>query len=68
METKVSKTAEGELVIYKPDGKGGWINLIIDEDGDIEIMYVHENRGNTWHKLDVSVDDAIEFWNEQKKL
>lgn len=61
---KISKTGENELLIYKEDGKGGYINLIVDEDGDITIMQIPNDRRKTWHKLNVSVDDAIEFWNK----
>lgn len=64
METKVSKTGEGELLIHKEDGKGGYINLIIDSDGDIEIMHITSDRKGTWNKVNVSVDEAIKFWNE----
>jgi hypothetical protein len=59
----ISKTGEGELLIHKSDGNGGHINLIIDEDGDIEIMHIKSKRVKTWHKVDASVDEAIEFWN-----
>ena len=64
MKAEVSKTGEGELLIHKEDGNGGYINLIIDEDGDIEIMHIKSNRAKTWNKVDVSVDEAIKFWNE----
>lgn len=64
METKISKTGEGELLIHKSDGKGGYINLIIDEDGDIEIMHITSDRSKTWNKFGVSVDEVIKFWNE----
>ena len=64
MKTKVSKTGEGELLIHKEDGKGGYINLIIDNDGDIEIMHITSDRKGTWNKVGVSVDEAIKFWNE----
>ena len=64
METKISKTGKGELLIHKSDGKGGYINLIIDEDGDIEIMHIPLDRSKTWNKFGVSVDEAIKFWNE----
>ena len=59
---KVSKTGEGELLISKDDGKGGYINIIIDDDGDIEIMHIKQNRKETWHKLNCSIDEAIQFW------
>lgn len=64
METKVSKTGEGELLIHKEDGKGGYINIIVDSDGDIEIMHITADRSQTWNKVSVSVDEAIKFWNE----
>lgn len=61
---KVSKTGDGELLIYKEDGNGGYINLIIDDTGDIEIMHIPTDKSNTWNKTNVSVDEAIKFWNE----
>ena len=63
MKTDVSKTSEGELLIHKSDGNEGYINLIIDENGDIEIMHIKSKRAKSWSKIDVSVDEAIEFWN-----
>lgn len=62
----VTKTGEDELLIYKDDGNGGYINLIIDEDGDIQIMHIPKDRRQTWHKLNVSVDEAVEFWNKER--
>jgi hypothetical protein len=64
METKISKTGDDELLIHKEDGKGGYINIVIDQDGDIEIMHIKADRSQTWNKVDVSVDEAIKFWNE----
>lgn len=64
IETKVSKTGDGELLIHKEDGKGGYINLIIDSDGDIEIMHITSDRKETWNKTSVSIDEAIKFWND----
>jgi hypothetical protein len=64
METKLSKTGEGELLIHKEDGKGGFINIIVDSDGDIEIMHITSDRSQTWNKVSVSVDEAIKFWND----
>lgn len=63
MEMKLSKTGEGELLIHKEDGKGGFINIIINVS-DIEIMHITSERKDTWNKFDVSIDDAINFWNE----
>ena len=54
IETKVSKTGEDELLIHKEDGAGGFINLIIDAEGDIEIMHIKSNRAKTWSKIDIS--------------
>lgn len=68
MKTIVSKTGDGELLIYKSDGKGGYINLIIDEYGDIELMHVAEDRSKTWNKTCASVDEAVEFFNKNKNL
>jgi hypothetical protein len=62
----VNKTGEGELLIYKQDGKGGFINLIVDDEGDIEIMHIKKNLRKTDHKINVSVDEAVEFWNKER--
>ena len=59
----VSKTGEGELLIYKSDGKNGFVNIIIDEDGDIELMHVPEDRKQTTNKTNATVDETIDFWN-----
>ena len=56
MKLKLSKTGEGELLIHKEDGKGGFINIIINVS-DIEIMQKEKIRG-------ISLIDAINFWNE----
>ena len=63
MDVTVSKTAEEELLIYKPDGEGGFINLIIDQEGDIEFMHITGNRERTTHEFDITIDKAIELWN-----
>ena len=64
METKVSKTVEGELLIHKEDGKGGYINLVIDTDGSIELIHIASDRSMSWNKNGASVDEAIKFWYE----
>ena len=51
-------------MIYKENGNGGYINLIIDDTGDIEIMHIPTVKSNTWNKTNVSADEAIKFWNE----
>ena len=56
MKLKLSKTGEGELLIHKEDGKGGFINIIINVS-DIEIMQKEKIRT-------ISLIDAINFWNE----
>ena len=63
MEMKLTKISESELLIHKEDGKGGFINIIINVC-DIEIMHIASERKDTWNKFDVSIDDAINFWNE----
>lgn len=63
METKVGKTADNELLIHREDGNGGYFNLIIDKDGGIEIMHIKSDRSKSWNKVDVSLDEAIDFWN-----
>ena len=61
----VSKADEGELLIYKSDGEGGFINIIIDNsDLPIEIFHVKKNRQESWHKMEASVDEVIDFWNK----
>jgi hypothetical protein len=61
----VSKTGEGELLIYKSDGKNGYINIVIDEDGDIELIHLTYDRKQTTNKTNATVDEAIEFWNKK---
>ena len=56
MKLKLSKTGEGELLIHKEDGKGGFINIIINVS-DIEIMPKEKIHG-------ISLIDAIDFWNK----
>ena len=60
----VSKTSEGELLIYKPDGKGGFINIVIDEDGDIELIRLTVDRKKSYNKTAATFDEAVTFWNE----
>jgi len=60
----VSKTGEGELLIYKSDGKNGFINIVIDKDGDIELIHVTDDRDQTTNKANATVDEAITFWNK----
>ena len=61
---KVSKTGENELLIHKSDGKGGHLNVIIDDDGDIELFAILKKQKDSWHKMNVSVDETIEFINQ----
>lgn len=60
----VSKTGEGELLIYKPDGKGGFINIVIDEDGDIELIHLTADRKKSYNKTAATFDEVVTFWNE----
>jgi len=64
VDIKISKTGEGELLIHKSDGKRGWINAIIDEDGDIELMHITHNHKIPYHKMGASVDETIKFINQ----
>ena len=61
---KVSKTGDGELLIYKSDGNGGFINIIVDDEGCIELMHIPDDRTKTTNKIGASVDETIEFWNK----
>lgn len=46
----VSTTGEGEVLIYT-EQNGDYRNIIIDEDGDIEYLYVdNNNRADSWHE------------------
>ena len=69
MELKVtiSKTELGKLLIYKEDGNGDIINLIIDE-ANIELLHITSDRCKLWKKTNVSVDEAIEFWNQNNSM
>ena len=66
MTTKVSKTNDDELLIYKSDGDGGYVNIIIDSDGDIELMHIPLDRSETFNTLNASINETIEFWNKFK--
>ena len=61
----VSKTGEGELLIYKENKHGDFINIIIDEDGDIELMKLTKDRRNTTTKTNATIDETIDFWNKE---
>ena len=61
---KVSKTGENELLIYKSDGKGGHINVLIDMDGYIELCHIKKARSKSYNKYGVTIDEAIEFINQ----
>lgn len=60
----VSKAGDDELLIYKKDGSGGYMNLLIDKEGDIEILHIPNNRKQTWNKSNVSIDEALEYFNQ----
>ncbi len=60
---KVTKTGEGELLITKREIKGGHINIIVDEDGDIELMRISHNQKKVEHKTNATIDETINFWN-----
>lgn len=63
---EITKTAGEELLIHKPDGKGGYINIIIDEGGDIELLHIMRDRKDTMSKFPATIDEAIRFWNNDK--
>jgi hypothetical protein len=62
----ISKTGEDELLIYKSDGKEGFVNIIIDEDGRIELMHIPKDGKKTTNKVFATVDETIKFWNQFK--
>lgn len=62
IETHISKTANGELLIHKEDGKGGCINIAVY--GDVKLMCIKKNRSMTQSKTNMSVDETIKFWNK----
>lgn len=49
---------------YKEDGNGGFYNMIIAKDGDIELMHITFDRSKTWNNVNVTIDDAVKWWNE----
>lgn len=65
---EVSKTGENELLIYKQLGRNTWLNVIIDEDGDIEIMRIPKNRrkikSKRFYNNNYSEKDIITAFNE----
>jgi hypothetical protein len=61
---KVSKTGDGELLIYKKVGTK-WVNIIIDEDGDIETNTINsQSKVNEGYPFPTTIDDTIKFWDE----
>lgn len=45
-DIKISRTGENEILIFR-ESNGNFKNIIIDEDGDVEFLYIPVNRSNT---------------------
>lgn len=43
----ISKTAEREILIYRKDEAGAFRNILIDEEGDIEYLFIPRQRQET---------------------
>ena len=50
IDVKISRTGEGELLLYREIGRS-FNNIIIDEDGDIEFLHIPEERQNTFNEF-----------------
>ncbi len=61
---KVNKTSENELLIHKLNDKGNRLNIIVDSEGEIEIIHIGKTAKETWHKFPVTLNEALEFWNK----
>ena len=48
-DVKVSKTGEGEILIYRNEGEE-FRNIIIDNDGDIEYLHIPSDRTATYNE------------------
>jgi len=47
----ISKTGEREFLTYIKTMNGSYKNLLIDEEGDIELIFLPREREKTWNKL-----------------
>jgi hypothetical protein len=56
----ISKSGEGEFIAYTTTSKGTYKNLVIDEDGDIEIIIVPLEK-NKSHNSHFYKQDGINF-------
>ena len=46
----ISKTGDNELLLYTVN-EGNYSNIIIDEDADVEFLYVSKNRKSSYSEL-----------------
>lgn len=54
-----------ELCIWKKDKDGNIRNIIIDTEGEIEILFIDgDDRFSSWNKYDPSFEDIKKFWDE----
>jgi hypothetical protein len=65
---EVSMTGDGEFLIFKNLSKDNWINLLIDEDGDAEIIRIFRQRKKTFNEHyyfgSYTIDDLVKRFNE----
>ena len=51
LDYKVSVTGEDEILVARQQKDGTWINLIVDEEGDIELMRIPTDWSKSENKL-----------------
>jgi len=63
LDYKVSVTGEDEILVARQQKDGTWINLIVDEEGDIELMWIPTDWSKSENKLYYSPtkDDIVEI-------
>lgn len=65
---EASISGDEEFLIFKRLGKDNWINLIIDEDGDAEIMYICQNRKKSFNEYhyfgEYDIEGIVKRFNE----
>lgn len=56
----LSKTGENEVLIYTCDD-GNYKNIIIDSDGDIEFMYISDDRSKSYNEYikDINIEELV---------
>jgi prenyltransferase beta subunit len=58
-DLKISKTGEYEFLTYVKTTDGSFKNILIDEEGDIELIFLPKDRSKTWNKLFFKEDGIV---------